>query len=81
MLHFFCFFVARRFIDHLLCFVAFCGVLWRFVAFSGVCFVAFSGALAISFCCGTKYLGGLKSPPLFWSVKIENGGAAAPFPP
>ena len=45
----------------------FCGVLWCFAVFCGIlwCFAVFCGALAISFCCGTKYLGGLKPPPPF----------------
>ncbi len=48
-------------------FPVFCSVFWCFVAFSSVLshFTTFSGALAISFHCGTKYLGGLKPPPPF----------------
>ena len=50
-----------------------CGILRRFTAFtaftvfSGIFqhFPAFSGTLAISFRCWTKYLGGLKPPPPF----------------
>ena len=77
MLHFFCFFVARRFIDHLLCFVAFCGVLWRFPAFVLWHFPE----RCDKFLLWDQVFGGAQIPPPFLVVKIENGGAAAPFPP
>jgi hypothetical protein len=67
-------------------FAAFCGVLRRFVAFCGVLrrFAAFCGALAINFCCRTKYLGGSNPRPLFWLVENDRakmGGQWPRFPP
>ena len=63
-------------------FAAFCSVLRRFAAFCRVLrrFAAFCGALAISFRCRTKYFGGFKPRPLFWSVENNHAKMGKQWP-